>query len=83
MNSERYQPLAMLVLAVALAGATHGAEQRPAEPKQTVAESARALGQAVKHDAKAVGAAVKDGALQVGAAAKRGAKKVQAAVQGK
>lgn len=83
MDNTPYRPLAMLVLAVALAGAAHSAEQPSADSRKTVAESARALGQAVKHDAKAVGAAVKEGAQQVGAAAKRGAKKVQAAVQNK
>ena len=83
MNNARYRPLAMLLLAVALAGAAHATEQRAADSKKTVAASAKAFGQAVKHDAKAVGAAAKQGAQQVAAAAKRGAKKVKAAVQGK
>jgi len=83
MNNARYRPLAMLVLAVALAAAAHGAEQRSADSGKTLAESARALGQVIKRDAIAVGKAVKESAQQVGAAAKRGAKQVQAAVQGK
>ena len=83
MNNVGYRPLAMLVLVVALAGAAHGAEQRSADSGKTLAESTRALGEAIKHDAKAFGKAVKQGAQEVGAAAKRGAKQVQAAVQGK
>ena len=64
MNKLRYRPLAMLVLALALAlaGAAHAAEQRSADSRATVAESARAFGQAIKREAKAVGAAVKEGA---------------------
>ncbi len=83
MNNARCQLIAMLVLAVTIAGAAHGAEQPSADSGKSLVESAKALGEAVKREFKAVGKAAADGAHQVGAAAKRGAKQVQDAVQDK
>jgi len=73
--------IATVLLTLAPAYAAYAAESAPDTSHKTVAESAKALGQAVKRDAKAVGKAVKEGAKEVGSAAKRGAKKVKAAVK--
>ena len=75
--------IAIVLLALAPAYASHAADSAPDTSHKTVANSAKELGQAVKRDAKAVGKAVKQGAQEVGSAAKRGAKKVKDAVKTK